>query len=91
MFNKLLSAFRLFGVVGGLIYLVDRLLCQFSSGSKLYYYELMVQPIHNTPILPESLSKSLNLKEIYRGIQIYCRCRVQLKLLIFDSTKEHAA
>lgn len=67
MFDKFLTNFRLFGVVGGLIYTLDRLLSRLSTKSKLYYYELMVQPIHNSPLLPESLSKSLTLKEIYRG------------------------
>ena len=64
MLAKLRSPFQEFGFFAGLLYAVDRLLQQLSPNLRLYFYELVVQPIPEEPLLPENLSKALEIREI---------------------------
>src|SRR5271169_4005455 len=64
MLAKLTSPFQEFGFFAGLLYAVDRLLQGVSPNLRLYFYELVVQPIPEAPLLPENLSKALEIREI---------------------------
>lgn len=67
MFNRLAGPFREFGLAAGLLYLVGRALRAISPRLNLYVYELMVQPIPDAPLLPERLSKGMEIRPITRG------------------------
>ena len=67
MLKVLTSPFKEFGPFGGLVYLIDQLLNRISSHAHLYFYELMVQPIPDRPLLPERFVRSLEFREIERG------------------------
>lgn len=65
--SRLLSPFHEFGLVAGALYLADRLLRRLSPQLGLYVYELMVQPITDKPLLPASLTKHVEFREIRPG------------------------
>jgi hypothetical protein len=65
--TRLLSPFREFGWFAGLTYAVDRLLQRLSPSLRLYFYELLVQPIPDQPLLPSRLAKGLEMREIPEG------------------------
>ena len=67
MLAKLISPFQEFGFFAALLYAVDRLLQRVSPNLRLYFYELVVQPILETPLLPENLSRALEIREIRSG------------------------
>lgn len=67
MLAKLLSPFKEFGFVAGLLYAVDRSLQQISPKLRLYSYEMLMQPIAQEPLLPERLAKSLEIRELFAG------------------------
>jgi hypothetical protein len=66
MLHRLLAPFREFGVTAGSLYLVDRMLQRISGRTRLFCYELMVQPIPDKPLLPERL-RQVEIREIRRG------------------------
>jgi hypothetical protein len=65
--QRLLSPFREFGLFAGLLYMMDRAMGRLSSRLRLFYYELMVQPIPEAPILPERLGHLIEVREIREG------------------------
>jgi hypothetical protein len=67
MLAKLMSPFREFGCFAGLIYAVDRIFQRLSPSLRLYFYELLVQPIPEEPLLPSRLSRTLQMREIAFG------------------------
>ena len=67
MFHKLAALFKEFGFFAGLLYVSDRFLASISPGLRLYFYDIMVQPIHKEPLIPERLSRNLEIREIKRG------------------------
>ena len=67
MLTRLLSPFKEFGWFAGLIYAIDRLLQRLSPSLHLYFYELLVQPIPDEPLLPSRLAKGLEMREIPEG------------------------
>src|SRR5271167_1004154 len=67
MLAKLMSPFREFGFFAGLLYAVDRVLQRLSPNLRLYFYELLVQPIPEGSLLPSRLAKSLEMREIAPG------------------------
>jgi len=67
MLRNLTSPFREFGFLSGLLYAVDRILVRISPRLRLYVYELMVQPIPDGPLVPDRLTKNLEVREIKRG------------------------
>lgn len=66
-FKKLATPIREFGFWAGLAYIVDRVLSAVSPRTRLYLYELMVQPIPDKPIIPERFVQSLTFREIAEG------------------------
>jgi hypothetical protein len=67
MLAKLISPFQQFGFFAGLVYAVDRLFQRVSRHLRLYFYELVVQPITETSLLPNNLSRALEIREIKSG------------------------
>lgn len=64
MLESLTSPFKEFGVFAGPVYLFDRLLSRISPKLRLYYYELMIQPIPSAPLVPARFTKSFEFREI---------------------------
>lgn len=67
MFARVVSAIKEFGAGPAVIYLADRVLQRISASWHLRFYELMVQPIPERPLLPGNLVKSLSFREIAAG------------------------
>src|SRR5258708_3729922 len=67
MLRKISGPFREFGPAAGLLYAIDRVLSILSPGLRLYFYELMVQPITDKPLLPGAFAKQLEVREIKAG------------------------
>ena len=65
--RKLANPIREFGFRAGLVYFVDRALSALSPRTRLYAYELMVQPIPDKPLVPERLIRSITFREICAG------------------------
>jgi len=67
MLTRLIGPIQEFGLGAGFLYLIGRALQAISPRLNLYVYELMVQPIPDAPLLPERLSKGMEIREIKRG------------------------
>ncbi|MEN3349728.1 MAG: hypothetical protein V7632_3363 [Bradyrhizobium sp.] len=67
VWQRLAGPFKEFGPGAGTLYVVDRLLRSISPRLGLYAYELMVQPIAPTPLLPPNLTRNLRFLEIDCG------------------------
>ena len=67
MFARLLSPFREFGPFAGWIYVLTRALRRARVPVHVYFYELMAQPVPETPLLRAGLSKSLEVRAIGPG------------------------
>ena len=67
MLARLTSPFREFGLFAGLVYSVDRAFQRLSPSLRLYFYELLLQPIPEAPLLPSGLSKAVEMREILPG------------------------
>ena len=66
MLSRLLSPLREFGWWSGWAYLIDRALGTLSPAMRLYVYDLMVQPVHDQPLLPRGAG-SLEVRCIRPG------------------------
>ena len=64
MLRKLAALFREYGAVAGSVYLLERALRLLAPESKVYLYELVVQPVAAEPLLPARLSRSIRFHEI---------------------------
>jgi len=67
MLTRLISPFLEFGFFSGLLYGIDRCLQRMSPHLRLYFYELVAQPIGQVPLLPANLSGALEIREIKSG------------------------
>jgi hypothetical protein len=67
MLDKLTSPFKEFGFFAGLLYAIDRVFLRLSPHLRLYFYELMVQPIPEKPLLPVRFAKGIEIREIKCG------------------------
>jgi len=67
MLARLLSPFKEFGCFAGLIYSVDRMLQRLSPNLRLYFYELLAQPVPEEPLLPARLAGPFEMREIPAG------------------------
>jgi hypothetical protein len=67
MLQRILSPFREFGPWAGALYAIDRMLQTLSTRTRLQYYELVVQPVPATPLVPERFTRRLEFREIKRG------------------------
>jgi hypothetical protein len=64
---SLLGPLREFGVIAGTLYGIDRILASSSPHTRLYVYDLMVQPITDKPLAAARLPKRLEVREIKLG------------------------
>lgn len=67
LIDRILSPFKEFGWFDGTFYVLDRALGRLSPNTRLFYYELMVQPITGKSLLPEKLSSQIVMREIKPG------------------------
>lgn len=67
MLQKLIHLLKELGFFAGLLYTIDRVLAAISPSLRLYFYEIMVQPIPEEPLIPARLTKNLEIREIKRG------------------------
>ncbi len=65
--QKLIALFRELGFLVGVLYLFDKGLKQVSPNLRLLSHALMVQPISNKPLLPPSMKKIFEYREIKPG------------------------
>lgn len=67
MWEKLTSPVREFGLLGGFVYLLSRLLTRCSQRTRAYFYELMIQPIPDKALIPERFMRDYDFREIGHG------------------------
>ena len=67
MLRRISGPFREFGFAAGLLYVIDRILSSIHSGLHLRVYELMVQPIATKALLPASMARQFEIREIHPG------------------------
>jgi hypothetical protein len=67
MLRKIYGPFKEFGLVAGSLYAVDRVLHGVSRSWRLQFYELMVQPITDEPLISPRLSSRHAIREIHPG------------------------
>lgn len=67
MLRRIVSPFKEFGPLAGLLYAIDRLLSALSPGLRLFAYDLMVQPIAGAPLLERRSGSSLLVRQIQAG------------------------
>ena len=67
MLNRLTSPFKEFGWFAGLLYGIDRCMQRISPSLRMYFYELLVQPIPEAPLLPGKLARAYEYREIVKG------------------------
>jgi len=64
--GRIQSPFRLFGVLGGIAYVIDRVLVRIPGQLRLHVYDFMEQPITGKALLPRRLGKGLEVRPIHR-------------------------
>lgn len=67
LIGKIVSPFKEFGALGGLSYAIDRILNRISSGARFICYDIVEQPIMDTPLLPKRRSKGFSLRQLEEG------------------------
>jgi hypothetical protein len=67
MWQTLTNAWREFGLGIGSVYLIDQALIRLSDHTRLRFYELMVQPITEPPLVAERYTRSFSYREIKAG------------------------
>lgn len=67
LLQRITGPFREFGGFAGTLYAVDRVLRGISPRLRLWYFELMAQPVPDQPLLPERLARALELRELQAG------------------------
>lgn len=67
MLRKFTLLLKELGLFTGLLYVVCRVLARISPSLQLYFYEIMIQPIPEKPLVPARLVKNLEIREIKPG------------------------
>jgi len=67
MFSRFIDPFRQFGLGAGLLYTIDRILVRISTNLRLQYFEIVVQPVPEKPLLSPALAKRFEIREIHAG------------------------
>lgn len=65
--TKIVEAIKTFGFGAGLVYGIDQAMIRQGSRYRLYFYELMTQPVTDHVLVPENLTSSIEVREIYSG------------------------
>ena len=64
LLNRLLSPFKEFGLLSGVLYILDQLCLRQRSRFRVFDYDLMVQPVADKPMAPANLTKSFEVRRI---------------------------
>lgn len=67
LFDRIRNTFTEFGIGAGLVYGLARILEISRAPLRIFYYELMVQPIGTNKVAPANLTKSFEVREIVDG------------------------
>jgi len=67
MLRRIIAPMVEFGPLAGTLYILDRVLSRLSPRLRILAYELVVQPIPSTPVLPSARVRTLRCKELKRG------------------------
>src|SRR4051812_31722043 len=67
MFKNVSNAIHEFGFLGGTLYLADRIVQKFSPELRVFFYEMLIQPIPEKPLLSGKLAQTFQIREIRRG------------------------
>ena len=67
MLQKITGPFREFGAIAGALYAADRVMSGISPRLRLLNFELLAQPIPDQPLIPERLSRSMEIRELKPG------------------------
>lgn len=62
--RKFASAIGEFGILAGVLYVIDQALERSASRLRLRFYEIMVQPVPDEPLAPGNLTKSFETREL---------------------------
>lgn len=65
--SKLIRAMRLFGPLTGFLYAVDQLMIRSGTQYRIFYYDIMVQPVRTQSLLSANRGKSIVTREIPEG------------------------
>lgn len=71
--RKALSPIKEFGFEAGILYGLDQVLIRLGSRFRIFYYELMVQPVLEKPLAPPNLTRSYEVREISEGDEIIAK------------------
>lgn len=65
--QRVIGPFKEFGGFAGTLYILDRLLSSLSPQLRLQFYEMMVQPIPDQPIIGGRFANSIDIRRIEPG------------------------
>lgn len=71
LLNKIYGPIRSFGLFAGLLYGIDQVLVRIRSSLRVYYYEIMVQPVGNEPLIPGNIKVSTEIRQIENGDPLF--------------------
>ena len=81
MLSRISGPFKEFGLFGGSLYVVDRVLGMLSARTRLYYHYWMVQPIANKPLLPEKYLEEVTIRKVEQGDPLLERMPIRPEIL----------
>jgi len=64
LLDKVISPFKEFGLFGGLVYGLDRVLARTGAGAGIYYYELMVQSVADKPLVSPKIRQLVQVRQL---------------------------
>jgi len=65
--SKLFGAMKLLGPLSGLLYVIDQKMIRSKLVSRIFYYDIMVQPVRAQPLLPANRGNSIITRTIPKG------------------------
>ncbi len=83
VFSKVSSAFRTFGVFAGLLYLASQMLDRVGSRFRVIYYDLVAQPVADTPVAPARFTRSIEVRQVAAGDPAMARMPIDEDTLAF--------
>lgn len=81
MLQKITGPFREFGATAGALYALDRVMSGISPRLRLLNFELMAQPIPDQDLIPERLSRSMEIRELHPGNPDLARLPVPAEII----------
>ena len=81
LFQRLISPFKEFGPVSGALYLLDQFCVRYRLRFRIFDYDMMVQPVADTPIVPKNLKKSFEVRQVKEGDPLLHRIPVPKEII----------